>query len=133
MSAGLHDYIAAVCVTLLFVAWYLIGRSDGRRAEHKRAHPYRSLAGPIFRELNDAERVVVVVERDPDDPETYQARQRTIAEDEQDECGCRRCNRDARWMVVCDDCGNKRCPRATSHDLACTGSNEPGQEGSVYA
>lgn len=36
-------------------------------------------------------------------------------------------------MNVCPDCGNKRCPRATDHNNACTGSNEPGQEGSLYA
>ncbi|MFF4026936.1 hypothetical protein ACFYY5_29210 [Nocardia elegans] len=35
-------------------------------------------------------------------------------------------------MIVCPDCGNKRCPKATHHDHVCTGSNEAGQEGSVY-
>jgi hypothetical protein len=35
-------------------------------------------------------------------------------------------------IVVCETCGNKRCPHATHHDLACTGSNEPGQPGSRY-
>lgn len=35
-------------------------------------------------------------------------------------------------MILCPICGNKRCPRATNHELACTGSNEPGQPGSVY-
>jgi hypothetical protein len=35
-------------------------------------------------------------------------------------------------MFVCPDCGNKRCPKATSHDLPCTGSNKPGQIGSAY-
>lgn len=35
-------------------------------------------------------------------------------------------------MVVCPQCGNKRCPRASNHLLECTGSNEPGQEGSIY-
>ena len=35
-------------------------------------------------------------------------------------------------MVVCEHCGNKRCPHATDHELACTGSNEPGQPGSRY-
>lgn len=35
-------------------------------------------------------------------------------------------------MILCDLCGNKRCPRATNHELACTGSNEPGQAGSVW-
>lgn len=35
-------------------------------------------------------------------------------------------------FVVCPDCGNKRCPHANDHRNACTGSNEPGQEGSAY-
>lgn len=35
-------------------------------------------------------------------------------------------------MNLCPDCGNKRCPRATDHRNDCTGSNEPGQEGSRY-
>lgn len=35
-------------------------------------------------------------------------------------------------FIVCPNCGNKRCPRATDHDLECTNSNEPGQEGSRY-
>lgn len=35
-------------------------------------------------------------------------------------------------FIVCPDCGNKRCPRATDHQNACTGSNEPGQKGSRY-
>ena len=33
---------------------------------------------------------------------------------------------------VCPECGNKRCPHANDHRNACTGSNEPGQEGSAY-
>jgi hypothetical protein len=37
-----------------------------------------------------------------------------------------------RIFIVCPDCGNKRCPRATHHDRACSGSNEPGQPGSIY-
>jgi hypothetical protein len=35
-------------------------------------------------------------------------------------------------MILCPTCGNKRCPKATDHEMTCTGSNEPGQEGSVY-
>lgn len=35
-------------------------------------------------------------------------------------------------MIICPECGNKRCPKASDHRLKCTGSNEPGQEGSVY-
>ena len=37
-----------------------------------------------------------------------------------------------RGFIVCPDCGNKRCPKATHHDNPCSGSNEPGQKGSVY-
>jgi len=37
-----------------------------------------------------------------------------------------------RLFIVCPECGHKRCPRSTSHTLACTGSNEPGQPGSRY-
>ncbi|WP_428357555.1 hypothetical protein [Methyloprofundus sp.] len=35
-------------------------------------------------------------------------------------------------MIVCDECGNKRCPKASDHNLNCTGSNEVNQSGSVY-
>lgn len=35
-------------------------------------------------------------------------------------------------MFLCPDCGNKRCPKATNHRFDCTGSNEPGQPGSIY-
>lgn len=56
-------------------------------------------------------------------------------------CWCFRCldepsmgplNPAVQRMIVCPQCGNKRCPRATSHDNACSGSNEPGQDGSRY-
>ena len=35
-------------------------------------------------------------------------------------------------MILCEHCGNKRCPHASDHQNECTGSNEPGQAGSVY-
>lgn len=35
-------------------------------------------------------------------------------------------------MILCGTCGNKRCPKATDHELECTGSNEPNQQGSIY-
>lgn len=35
-------------------------------------------------------------------------------------------------MIICKFCGNKRCPHASDCRLNCTGSNEPGQPGSVY-
>lgn len=51
------------------------------------------------------------------------------------DCWCHTCRpvtmSDMRF-VVCPDCGNKRCPHANDHRHACTGSNEPGQEGSAY-
>lgn len=51
------------------------------------------------------------------------------------DCWCRTCRpvtfSDSRF-VVCPECGNKRCPHANDHRNACTGSNEPGQEGSAY-
>lgn len=50
-------------------------------------------------------------------------------------CWCHTCRpvtmTDMRF-VVCPDCGNKRCPHANDHRNVCTGSNEPGQEGSAY-
>jgi hypothetical protein len=58
-------------------------------------------------------------------------------------CQCRSCRDD--WydanpdaglqsaFIICDTCGNKRCPHATDHNNTCTGSNDPGQEGSDYA
>lgn len=51
------------------------------------------------------------------------------------DCWCRTCRPvvlNNMRFVVCPDCGNKRCPRANDHRNACTGSNEPGQEGSAY-
>jgi ribosomal protein S27E len=53
-------------------------------------------------------------------------------------CGCHACQRkliefiSANRFVVCETCGYKRCPHATDHQLACTGSNEPGQPGSRF-
>ena len=35
-------------------------------------------------------------------------------------------------MILCPDCGNKRCPKASDSLNDCTGSNEPGQQGSIY-
>lgn len=47
-------------------------------------------------------------------------------------CGCQHCYSGPAIMILCPVCGNKRCPKATHHDHACTGSNEPGQPGSSY-
>lgn len=48
-------------------------------------------------------------------------------------CGvCARCRPAWRGMYLCATCGNKRCPHATDCRHACTGSNEPGQRGSMH-
>jgi len=50
-------------------------------------------------------------------------------------CWCRTCrpvNMADMRFVVCPECGNKRCPKANDHHNACSGSNEPGQDGSAY-
>jgi len=53
-------------------------------------------------------------------------------------CGCYYCTKERdvfetfSRMIVCPVCGNKRCPKATDHNYECTGSNEPGQNGSRY-
>lgn len=55
--------------------------------------------------------------------------------DSSTKCWCHTCRpvtmTDMRF-VVCPECGNKRCPHANDHKYACTGRNEPGQEGSAY-
>lgn len=35
-------------------------------------------------------------------------------------------------MILCPDCQNKRCPRASDHELACTGCNDSGLPGSLF-
>ena len=50
-------------------------------------------------------------------------------------CDCYRCIRergDIRMRIGSCSCGNKRCPKSSDHRFECTGSNEPGQEGSIY-
>lgn len=53
-------------------------------------------------------------------------------------CWCHTCNPidytkpETVFMRLCPDCGNKRCPKATDHNLQCTNSNSPNQEGSIY-
>ncbi|HHG0593036.1 TPA: hypothetical protein ACPUFS_003553 [Klebsiella pneumoniae] len=68
------------------------------------------------------------------DPATVPGKWIPVSEQKPD-CWCLTCRpvtlNDMRF-VVCPDCGNKRCPRANDHRNACTGSIEPGQEGSAY-
>ncbi|WAL51225.1 hypothetical protein OUI59_20860 [Klebsiella variicola subsp. tropica] len=68
------------------------------------------------------------------EPATVPGKWIPVSEQKPD-CWCLTCRpvtlNDMRF-VVCPDCGNKRCPRANNHRNACTGSNEPGQEGIAY-
>ena len=68
---------------------------------------------------------------------------KTEAPAKEHSCYCYNCNKDRMdetgrvpyvmtRMIVCPECGNKRCPHSTDHNLACTGSNDPGQPGSRY-
>jgi hypothetical protein len=36
------------------------------------------------------------------------------------------------FRFACERCGCKRCPHHSYNRLRCTGSNEPGQRGSIY-
>ena len=74
-------------------------------------------------------------------PQSIYVLRQALAQPEQ--CICHRCinEKDLREgafplsstrMILCPECGNKRCPKASDHRLDCTGSNESGQEGSVY-
>jgi hypothetical protein len=52
-------------------------------------------------------------------------------------CPCFRCIRERGEPQIYHgsrscSCGNKRCPHASDHRLVCTGSNAPGQKGSIY-
>src|SRR6201999_4390492 len=50
-------------------------------------------------------------------------------------CGkCFKCKPVTRFEVMrlCSTCGNKRCPHISDCALACTGSNEPKQPGSIF-
>jgi hypothetical protein len=72
-----------------------------------------------------------------DPKDIYMDKQEPVA------CECHRCIKEnnlrdgafplsSTKMVLCHECGNKRCPKASDHRLACTGSNESGQAGSIY-
>lgn len=89
--------------------------------EHDAIDPtYRAMlaAAPDFREISDSS------------TKNFRENSETSTK-----CWCHACRpvtmNDARF-VVCPKCGNKRCQHANDHRNACTGSNEPGQEGSAY-
>ena len=83
------------------------------------------------------------VKNDPNSTELASPRLLGVVRQVGGGCSCRKCLGDKPYpgtalpiadmvMIVCEICGNKRCPHATDCSLECTGSNEPGQRGSVY-
>lgn len=68
--------------------------------------------------------------------EMREKQEQTFKSIREGKCGCGKCiegrGEIAMHFVVCPTCGNKRCPHASDHEFTCTGSNEPGQAGSVY-
>lgn len=87
--------------------------------------------------IDDACRAAMLQGAEPDFLETSNSSTKHFRENAETstKCWCRTCRpvtiSDMRF-VVCPECGNKRCPHANDHRNACTGSNEPGQEGSAY-
>lgn len=96
-----------------------------------------ALESALFGESDDACRAAMFQGAEPDFREISNSSTKHFRENTETstKCWCHTCRpvtfADSRF-VVCPDCGNKRCPHANDHRNACTGSNEPGQEGSAY-
>ncbi|CZY46149.1 hypothetical protein [Enterobacter asburiae] len=90
-----------------------------------------------MRESYDACRAAMLQGAEPDFREISNSSTNNFRENAETstKCWCHTCRpvkiSDMRF-VVCPECGNKRCPHANDHRHACTGSNEPGQNGSAY-
>lgn len=122
--------IGAVC----FVAVWYLGRWSERRRERRRQVAEMDREGEHeFMQWPPDVRATVTIRR----PVKFVATSGATRSNQDVmvpplRCGCRACNPDAIRMFLCETCGNKRCPHATDHRLTCTGSNDPGQPGSVY-
>lgn len=112
---------APVSVPDLKPVGFLFVSDDGAVAYSPADWPMKgfNLIGKIYGDLNASRAATLQVGNSPVTPD----------------CWCRTCRpvtmSDMRF-IVCPECGNKRCPHANDHRNACTGSNEPGQEGSAY-
>lgn len=119
---------------------YLMGLQPGERVQETGVSGLYGRQGDVY--LNDDGDVCVLWDERPGEggrmgsSVTWGARRL-----EDVPCGCFNClddpslgldNPTGLLFIVCPKCGNKRCPRATNHELDCTGSNEPGQPGSRY-
>ncbi|MEQ3425750.1 hypothetical protein [Citrobacter braakii] len=120
LVALLTEPSAPVSVPDLKPVGFLFVSDDGAVAYSPAGLPMKgfNLIGPIYGDVNACRAAMLQAGNSPVTPD----------------CWCRICRpvtmSDMRF-VVCPDCGNKRCPRANDHRNDCTGSNEPGQAGSV--
>ncbi|GKJ94832.1 hypothetical protein NUBL9661_17210 [Klebsiella pneumoniae] len=120
------------------LAAFRLAAMDSEPVAYIFKHPAGRLSWSLTDESNKGHDYVMPVYAAPQspgsEPATVPGKWITVSEQKPD-CWCLTCRpvtlNDMRF-VVCPDCGNKRCPRANDHRDACTGSNEPGQEGSVY-
>lgn len=103
---------------------------------------YASFDGFQIQLRTDREGMNVYIYLDPgvwEELQTYGRVKFTARAKAAELCGCWRCavarneGDRAAIMRLCPICGNKRCPHVSDHELVCTGSNDPGQEGSIYA
>lgn len=107
---------------------YLQGHKDGLEWAAQLAEANHPQTGDWL--YDDPTELARAIRKGPDMPAVEAGNSPVIPD-----CSCGTCRpvtfTDSRF-VVCSECGNKRCPHANDHRNACTGSNEPGQEGSAY-
>ncbi|MEG6150719.1 hypothetical protein UXN82_09450 [Enterobacter hormaechei] len=107
------------------------------REEYKRRFMEDDDFDYTFRGGRNACRAAILQGAEPDFREISNSSTKHFRENAETstKCWCHTCRpvkiSDMRF-VVCPECGNKRCPHANDHRHACTGSNEPGQNGSAY-
>ena len=158
VSAGVEQLIEIGCQGEKFslsirdaATWWKLGRaailkhsapfivtSDHRMMEMPQVEDINAVAAmlqgaePVSQPSTLREALAAIRNLGPIDAEKIQAERDALNEPT---CWCLACRpvtmNDPRF-VVCPECGNKRCPHANDHRNACTGSNEPGQEGSAY-
>ncbi len=107
---------------------YLQGHKDGLEWAAQLAEANHPQTGDWL--YDDQTELAKAIRKGPDMPPVESGYSPVIPD-----CWCHTCRPvtmgDMRF-VVCPECGNKRCPHANDHNNACTGSNEPEQEGSAY-
>jgi hypothetical protein len=92
-----------------------------RRSEHREAVARRYALDAWLASIPEPASGILAATPKPEAPHVCQSCRACVPEEEQ-----------YTRMITCVTCGNKRCPKASNHALECTGSNAPGQKGSVY-